>query len=44
MDTLHALYTLWSRPVYIETYVHGKGQMVYGYGPDGINQREMDKK
>ena len=44
MDTLHALYTLWGRPVYIETNVHGKGQMVYGYGPDGISQREVNAK
>lgn len=44
MDTLHALYTLWGRPVYIETQVHGKGRMLFGYGPDGINQREIEKK
>lgn len=44
MDTLHALYTLWGRPVFIETQVRGKGKMLFGFGPDGISQREIGKK
>ncbi|MCL4562033.1 MAG: SpoVR family protein [Chloroflexi bacterium] len=42
-DTLHSLYTLWGRPVFIETRVENQGRHLYGYGPDGITEQNLDK-
>jgi stage V sporulation protein R len=42
-DTLHSLYLLWGRPVYIETIVDGDEHMLYGYGPDGNVRKMLDE-
>ncbi len=40
-DTLKGLYTLWSRPVHIETLVDGQ-RILYSHGPDGDEEVELE--
>ncbi len=40
-DTLKNLYTLWRRPVVIET-IEGQSRVLYGYGPEGDLRQELD--
>ena len=42
-ETLHSLYLLWGRPVYIETRLDEK-RVLFGYGPDGDIREELDKE
>jgi stage V sporulation protein R len=41
-DTLRNLYTLWGRPVHIETQLKEEGHSVFSHGPDGPSQRGVD--
>ena len=41
-DTLRNLYTLWGRPVHIETQVEDEGRALFSHGPDGGMQRDLD--
>ena len=41
-DTLRALYTLWGRPVHIETRVEDQGRVLYSHGPNGSSEIELD--
>ncbi|HLF28584.1 MAG TPA: SpoVR family protein [Anaerolineae bacterium] len=41
-DTLRNLYTLWGRPVHIETQIEDKYQVLYSHGADGSSQRRLD--
>jgi stage V sporulation protein R len=41
-ETLRNLYTLWGRPVHIETLVKDEGRVVFSHSPDGPAQRTLD--
>ena len=41
-DTLKNLYTLWNRPVHIETQVEDRDRVLFSHGPDGAKQRRLD--
>ena len=41
-DALKNLYTLWGRPVHIETQVEDEGRLLFSYGPDGNARRKLD--
>ncbi len=40
-ETLKNLYTIWGRPVHIETVVEKKGQTLFSHGPDGSQQQNL---
>lgn len=40
--TLRNLYTLWGRPVHIETEVKDKGRLRLSHGPDGGSQQNLE--
>jgi len=40
-DTLKNLFTIWRRPVFIES-VEGQERVLYGYGPEGNTRLELD--
>jgi stage V sporulation protein R len=40
-DTLHNLYTLWGRPVHIESVVKDEGRMLFSHGPKGGGRRKL---
>jgi stage V sporulation protein R len=42
--TLRNLYTLWGRPVHIETVVEGKVRMLFSFGPDGDERRKLSEE
>ena len=35
-------YTLWGRPVHMETQVEDEGLLLLSYGPDGTARRKLD--
>ncbi|HEY5571541.1 MAG TPA: SpoVR family protein [Anaerolineales bacterium] len=39
--TLRGLYTLWGRPVHIETVVDNEVNMLFSYGPDGDGRQKL---
>lgn len=39
--TLRNLYSLWNRPVHIETKVEGKVRMLFSYGPEGNERKRL---
>jgi len=41
-DTLRNLYTLWGRPVHVETQVEDEGRVLFSHGPDGGARRNLD--
>jgi stage V sporulation protein R len=41
-DTLKNLYTLWGRPVHIETQVEKEGRVLFSHGADGGHRRKLD--
>ncbi len=41
-DTLRNLYTVWTRPVYIETVVEDEGRILFSHGADGGVRRKLD--
>lgn len=42
--TLRNLYTLWSRPVHIETVVEDGTRILFSYGPDGDERRKLSEE
>ncbi|MBI3762471.1 MAG: SpoVR family protein [Chloroflexi bacterium] len=40
-DTLRNLYTLWGRPVHLETVVEDEGKVLFSHGPDGGARRPV---
>jgi stage V sporulation protein R len=40
--TLNNLYTLWKRPVHIETKTAERGRTRLSHGADGSSQRQLD--
>jgi stage V sporulation protein R len=42
-DTLKSLYTLWNRPVHIETVVDEDVRKRYSHGPDGPEEEEIEE-
>jgi stage V sporulation protein R len=40
-ETLKNLYTIWGRPVHLETIVEKKGQTLFSHGPEGSQQQEL---
>lgn len=41
--TLRSLYTLWGRPVHIETVVDDEVKMLFSYGPDGDTRKKLSE-
>jgi stage V sporulation protein R len=39
--TLRGLYTLWGRPVHVETVVDNEVKMLFSYGPDGDGRQKL---
>jgi stage V sporulation protein R len=40
--TLHNLYKLWGRPVFIETMIDQKEKVLFGYGPEGDIREDLN--
>lgn len=40
-ETLKNLYTIWGRPVHIETIVEKKGPTLFSHGPEGSQQQDL---
>ncbi len=40
-DTLRNLYTLWGRPVHVETQIEDEGRVLFSHGPDGGTRRRL---
>jgi stage V sporulation protein R len=41
--TLRNLYTMWRRPVHIETIVENKKRVLFSFGPDGNEREELEE-
>ncbi len=41
-DTLRSLYTVWTRPVHIETVVQDEGHVLFSHGPEGGRRTKLD--
>jgi stage V sporulation protein R len=39
--TLRNLYTMWRRPVHIETIEENKDRVLFSFGPDGNEREEL---
>lgn len=42
-DTLNNLYTIWSRPVHIETKIEDVGRVLFSRGPEGREHKTLEK-
>ncbi|MCI0399624.1 MAG: SpoVR family protein [Chloroflexi bacterium] len=40
-ETLSGLFTLWQRPVHVETVLEKRGRVLFSHGPDGGEQRRL---
>lgn len=41
-DTLSNLYTIWNRPVHIESQIEDVGRVLFSHGPEGAERRKLD--
>jgi len=41
--TLRNLYTIWGRPVHVETVVEDKVRMLFSYGPEGDSREKLEE-